>query len=39
MSPGELTVDPDSGLLRGARQVPSPNADERPPGCEPELIV
>jgi AmpD protein len=39
MSAGELTVDPDSGLLRGARQVPSPNADERPPGCEPELIV
>lgn len=34
-----LAVDLDSGLLRPARQVPSPNQDERPPGCTAELIV
>ena len=34
-----LEVDRDSGLLRGARQVPSPNHDERPRGCTAELIV
>ncbi len=39
MSQSDLIVDPDTGLLRGARQVPSPNADERPAGCCPELIV
>jgi AmpD protein len=34
-----LEVDRDSGLLWPARQVPSPNQDERPPGCAAELIV
>ena len=32
-------VDATSGLLRGARQVPSPNFDARPDGILPELIV
>jgi N-acetyl-anhydromuramoyl-L-alanine amidase len=32
-------VDAASGLLRGARQVPSPNFDARPNGILPELIV
>lgn len=32
-------VDAASGLMRGARQVPSPNRDERPAGILPELIV
>lgn len=32
-------VDTVSGLLRGARQVPSPNFDARPDGILPELIV
>ncbi len=31
--------DPVSGLLGGVRQQPSPNCDDRPAGCEPELIV
>lgn len=34
-----LRVDSRSGLVEGARQVPSPNFDERPAGCCPELIV
>lgn len=34
-----LTVDPESGQIAEARQVPSPNFDERPAGCQPELIV
>jgi N-acetyl-anhydromuramoyl-L-alanine amidase len=38
-TPRRREVDRDSGLLRGARQVPSPNQDERPPGCAAELIV
>jgi AmpD protein len=33
------SVDPATGWLGGARQVVSPNCDDRPPGCEPELIV
>jgi AmpD protein len=32
-------VDSVSGLLRGARQVPSPNFDARPNGILPDLIV
>jgi N-acetyl-anhydromuramoyl-L-alanine amidase len=32
-------VDTDTGLLRGARQVTSPNFDARPGGILPELIV
>jgi N-acetyl-anhydromuramoyl-L-alanine amidase len=34
-----LHIDRASGLLREARQVASPNCDERPDGAEPELIV
>ena len=34
-----LKVDAPSGLVEGARYLPSPNQDERPPGCVPELIV
>lgn len=32
------SCDP-SGLVRGARQVPSPNCDDRPAGCEIDLLV
>lgn len=32
-------VSPGAGLIRPAEQCPSPNQDERPAGCEPELIV
>ncbi len=39
MSADTLSVDPGSGLVAGARYVPSPNCDARPPGVEPELIV
>ena len=34
-----LQVDLESGLLRGVRQIASPNCDSRPAGVEPELIV
>jgi N-acetyl-anhydromuramoyl-L-alanine amidase len=34
-----MEVDPDSGLLEGARQVPSPNFDARPSGMAMDLIV
>lgn len=34
-----VEVDLESGLMRGARQVASPNQDARPAGVEPELIV
>lgn len=36
---GTLTVDPATGLIAGARFVPSPNCDDRPAGCVPELVV
>lgn len=32
-------VSPGAGLIRPAEQCPSPNQDERPAGCEPELVV
>jgi AmpD protein len=32
-------IDPQSGWMRGIRQVPSPNFDARPGGILPELIV
>jgi AmpD protein len=35
----DLRIDLDNGLMRGARQVASPNHDSRPPGVEPDLIV
>ena len=31
--------DWSGGWWQAARKVPSPNCDERPPGCVPELIV
>jgi AmpD protein len=34
-----LQVDLETGLMRGARQVASPNCDARPPGVEADLIV
>jgi len=34
-----LTLDIDSGIIEEARQVCSPNFDERPADCGPELIV
>jgi N-acetyl-anhydromuramoyl-L-alanine amidase len=34
-----LRVDAATGLVAGARYVPSPNRDERPAGQGPELVV
>ncbi len=34
-----LFIDPDTGLLEGARFLPSPNCDERPSASVPELVV
>jgi AmpD protein len=34
-----VAIDVQSGLMAAARQVPSPNHDERPAGAVPELIV
>jgi len=34
-----LTIDSVSGWLQNAVHVASPNFDDRPCGCEPELIV
>jgi N-acetyl-anhydromuramoyl-L-alanine amidase len=34
-----LQIDLDSGLMRGVRQVPSPNCDARPPDSPMDLIV
>lgn len=34
-----IQIEPKTGLISGARQVCSPNCDDRPAGCEPELIV
>lgn len=35
----QVQVDLESGLLRGVRQIASPNCELRPAGVEPELIV
>jgi AmpD protein len=37
--PVELAIDSASGLIAPARQVQSPNFDDRPPGTEPTLLV
>ena len=29
----------ENGLLEGARYIPSPNCDDRPSGCVPDLLV
>ncbi len=34
-----MNIDTQTGLLDIARQCPSPNHDERPDGCTPDLIV
>ena len=34
-----FVIDTNRGLLELARQEPSPNCDDRPPGVEPDLIV
>ena len=34
-----MNIDPSTGLLDCARQCPSPNFDERPADCVPDLIV
>src|SRR3979490_3363287 len=35
----DLQVDLESGLIRGVRQIASPNRDSRPEGVETDLIV
>ena len=35
----DLALDARGDWLQGVRRMPSPNADERPPGVEPELVV
>jgi len=35
----QFSLDSDTGVLRGARQVPSPNFDERPAGCAIEVLI
>jgi N-acetyl-anhydromuramoyl-L-alanine amidase len=35
----DVQVDLESGLMRGARQIASPNHDSRPPEVEMDLIV
>jgi len=37
--PHGMSLDPVTGLLRGARYVPSPNHDPRPPGAGVEVVV
>ncbi|MDP7659936.1 MAG: 1,6-anhydro-N-acetylmuramyl-L-alanine amidase AmpD, partial [Gammaproteobacteria bacterium] len=32
-------MDVESGFIREARQVSSPNFDDRPPGCCADLII
>ena len=34
-----VIIDTESGWIDGIRRVPSPNRDERPPGCSLDLIV
>jgi len=34
-----MRVDADTGIVTEARQVPSPNCDDRPAGVAPDLIV
>jgi AmpD protein len=39
MTKTAFRIDPRTGLARAARQLPSPNCDERPEGLQPDLIV
>src|SRR5690606_6794473 len=34
-----MRVDPVSGMVEGARFVPSPNCDARPTGLRPEVLI
>ena len=34
-----MHIDVDTGLLDVAEQIPSPNQDDRPEACDPDLIV
>jgi AmpD protein len=34
-----MQIDVVSGLIEGARFVPSPNCDARPPGADPEVLI
>ena len=34
-----LSIDSGNGLVCEARQIVSPNYDDRPPECDPNLIV
>jgi AmpD protein len=34
-----LRVNGRTGIVASARQAPSPNWDDRPPGCRPELVI
>jgi AmpD protein len=34
-----FAINARTGLVGSARQVPSPNCDDRPPGCVPDLVV
>lgn len=34
-----MTAAAAAGWLRGATRMPSPNCDERPPGCAVELVI
>lgn len=36
---GVFRVNAESGLVDGVRHVSSPNFDDRPPDCQPELII
>jgi AmpD protein len=38
-SSARYAIDPGRGLLEAARQVESPNCDDRPAGMSPELVV
>lgn len=37
--PTRFGVDTASGLLEGARQLPSPNCDDRPAGVDADLVI
>jgi len=39
MGKTDFRIDPRTGLANAARQVASPNSDERPDGVQPDLIV
>ncbi|VFM94976.1 MAG: AmpD protein [Candidatus Kentron sp. G] len=39
MTNKRITLDPTRRWLEGIRRIPSPNHDERPPGCAIDLLV